>query len=152
MREIVIAFVVGGLIAGAAVFCYMAKESHQTLSVFEGTEHAHARSRAMQAYQHEEPAVAIWELRHLADLEAEELHQGTVYTNEARAALLMTRARLARLYHHEGREPEAQTNANLAILLLNELSPTNSTVTNLTTLLERLQRTDAQANQEPSYK
>src|SRR6267154_5291824 len=113
MREIVIALVLGALMAGVGVFWYMAKESQQTLSIFEGAEFARASSRAMQAYQHEEPAIAIWELRHLADMEAEQLRRERVTTNEVKVAMLITRARLAKLYLQQRLELEAQTNANI---------------------------------------
>src|SRR5215210_4029998 len=115
MREIFIAFILGALLAGSGVFLYMTNDSQQMLSTFEEAESARAAIRAKQAYQHEEPTIAIWELRHLADMQTDELRQEQVYTNEVRAALLMTRARLAKLYHEQGRESEAQTNAQIAI-------------------------------------
>jgi hypothetical protein len=147
MRELLVAFIVDAVLAGAGVFLFIARESQQTQSVFQGARSAYAMSRAMQAYQHEEPAVAVWELRHLADMQSEELRDERVHTNEVRAALLMTRARLAKLYHEQGREPEAQTNAQMAIAL----PGTNTTVTNLPSLLDRLRQTDAQSKKEPKY-
>jgi hypothetical protein len=151
MREIVFVLVFGVLLGGAAAFLYMSKESEQTLKNIEGAESARADSRAMQAYQHEDPAIAIWELRHLADRQAEEVRKERTYTNEAKAALLMTRARLAKLYHEQGREREAQTNAQIAISMLSAFPGTNATVTNLPSLLERLRQTDTQAKQQPRY-
>lgn len=151
MREILIAFTLGALLAGAGVFFYISWESQQFRTIFEGAEAARASTRAKQAYQHEEPAIAVWELRHLADLQTEELRKERVATNEIRAGLMMTRARLAKLYNQQGREAEAQTNANIAIRLLNEMAKTNPTVTNLATLLEHIQRSDAKAKQEPRY-
>jgi hypothetical protein len=133
------------------MFFYTSKQSERTLKIFAGAESAGATRRAMQAYQHEDPAVAIWELRHLADREAEELRRERVYTNAATAALLMTRARLARLYHEQGKDPEAETNAQLAIALLRGFPGNNTTATNLDSLLEFLRATDAKAKKEPKY-
>ncbi len=151
MREVIISLFLGALLAGTGVFLYMSKKSEQTLEIFEGAESAHAESRAMQAYQHEDHAIAIWELRHLADRQAEEVRKERVYTNEARAALLMTRARLAKLYQEQGRESEAQTNAQIAVSMLSAFPGTNTTVTNLASLLERLRETDSRAKQLPKY-
>ena len=142
MREILIALFVA-LLAGVGVFLYMEKESDQTLKIFEGAESSRAYSRAMQAYQHEAPAIAIWELSHLAERLTEEVRQERVYTNEAKATLLMTRARLAKLYHERGKEHEAQTNAQIAISMLSAFRGTNTTVTNLASLLEHLRQSEA---------
>jgi hypothetical protein len=152
MRETFL-FLLGALLAGLGVFVYMAKDTQQALGIFEGAEYAQASSRTLQAYQHEPPAIAIWELRHLADIETEQLRVGgrTYGTNGMRIALMITQSRLAKLYHEQAMEAEAQTNAAAAICLLNVASATNSTITNLTSLLERLERTDAQAKKEPRY-
>jgi hypothetical protein len=151
MRDMIFALIFGVLLGGMAVFFYMSSQSERTVNNFAGAQSAGATSRAMQAYQHEDPAIAIWELRHLADREAEQLRRERVYTNAATAALLMTRARLARLYHEQGKDPEAQTNAQLAISLLRGFPGNNTTATNLESLLEFLRATDAKARKEPKY-
>jgi len=152
MRDMIFALIFGLLLGGTGVFLYMSKKSQRAINSFQAAESADATGRAMQAYQHEDPAIAIWELRHLADREAEQLRQELVYTNAAKAELLMTRARLARLYHEQGKEPEAQTNAQLAISLLREFPGNNATATNLSSLLEFLRATDAKAKKEPKYR
>ena len=151
MRDMIFALVFGALLGGMAVFLYMSNKSERTIKTLEGRESASATDRAMQAYQHEQPDIAIWELRHLADREAEQLRRERVYTNAAKAALLMTRTRLARLYHEQGKEPQAQTNAQLAISLLRGFPGNNTTATNLESLLEFLRATDAKAKKEPKY-
>lgn len=147
----IFALVFGLLLGGIALFAYMSKKLERDLKVFEGAESAAATSRAMQAYQHEDPAIAIWELRHLADSEGEQLRREHVYTNAAKAALLMTRARLAKLYHAQGKDPEAQTNAQIAISLLAGFPGNRTTATNLESLLEFLRQTDDKAKKEPKY-
>ncbi len=147
----IFALIFGALLGGMGVFLYMSKKSERTIKILENGESADATGRAMQAYQHEDPAIAIWELRHLADREAEQIRRERIYTNAAKAALLMTRARLARLYQKQGKEPEAQTNAQVAISLLREFPGNNTTATNLAGLLEFLRATDARAKQEPKY-
>ncbi len=66
MRLTVFSFLAGALIAGVGVFYYMAKDSVDSAMLFALGDGATAHTRAMQAYQHEEPSIAIWELRHLA--------------------------------------------------------------------------------------
>ena len=151
MRETIIAFILGTLLAAAGVFVHMMKQEQKVLSIFKEGESARAAQRAKQAYQHEEPAIAIWELRHLVDVQTDKFRKEQVHTNEARAVLLITRARLAKLYHEQGREAEAQSNAQIAIKLLEAFSRTNNTVMNLPTLLEHLGRTDSRATKEPKY-
>ena len=152
MRDMIFALIFGLLLGGTGVFLYMSKKSQRAIHSFQAAESANATGRAMQAYQHEDPAIAIWELLHLADREAEQLRQELVYTNAAKAELLMTRARLARLYLEQGKELEAQTNAQLAISLLREFPGNNATATNLSSLLEFLRVTDAKAKKEPRYR
>jgi hypothetical protein len=151
MRDMIFALIFGALLGGTGVFLYMSKKSERAIKVFEDAHSAVATGRAMQAYQHEDASIAIWELRHLADREAEQLRRERVYTNAAKTELLMTRARLAKLYRDQGKEPEAQTNAQIAISLLRELPGNNSTATNLSSLLEFLRATDAKAKKEPKY-
>lgn len=151
MRDMIFALIFGALLGGMGVFWYLSKKSERAINRFAAAESADATGRAMQAYQHEDPAIAIWELRHLAEREAEQLRQERVYTNAAKAALLMTRARLARLYHEQGKEPEAQTNAQIAISLLSGFPGNNATATNLSSLLEFLRATDAKAKKERKY-
>ncbi len=151
MRDMTFALIFGVLLGAIGMFFYVSSRCERTLKIFEGSESATATSRAMQAYQHEDPAIAIWELRHLADREADELRRERVYTNSAKASLLMTKARLARLYHEQGKDPEAQTNAQTAISLLREFPGNNTTATNLESLLEFLRATDAKAKSEPKY-
>jgi len=147
----IFALIFGALLGGTGVFFYISKKSERAIKIFEDAESAGATGRAMQAYQHEDPATAIWELRHLADREGERLRRERVYTNAAKAALLMTRARLAKLYYDQGKEPEAQTNAQIAISLLRGFPGNNTTATNLSSLLEFLRATDAKAKKEPKY-
>src|SRR5690348_4553955 len=151
MRDMIFALIFGLLLGGIATFAYLSKIYEQRLKNLEAVESTVATSRAMQAYQNEEPAIAIWELRHLADLEAQQLHQEHVYTNAAKAALLMTRARLAKLYHAQGKEPEAQTNAQSAISLLRGFPGNRTTATNLESLLEFVRETDDKAKKESRY-
>ena len=151
MRDMIFALIFGLLLGGIVMFAYVSKKFEQNLKIFESAESAGATSRAMQAYQHEDPAIAIWELRHLADIEGEHLRREGVYTNAAKAALLMTRARLAKLYHAQGKEPEAQTNAQIAISLLSGFPGNRTTATNLESLLEFLRATDDKAKKEPKY-
>lgn len=68
----------------------MSNQAEQTLKIFEGAESARAHNRALQAYQHEDHAIAIWELRHLAEIQAGEVRQQSVSTNESKAALVIT--------------------------------------------------------------
>ena len=152
MRNIVF-LLTGALFAGAGVFIFMAKDTERALTLFQTAECARASSRAMQAYQHEEPGIAVWELHHLADIETEYLQRGggDYGSNGMKSALMVTRSRLAKLYHQQGRKAEAQTNANAAIQLFSELAATNASVTNLESLLECLSRADAQAKREPRY-
>lgn len=152
MRDMIFALIFGVLLGGLGVFLFMSMQSERTVKVLEGAAATSATRRAMQAYQHENPPIAIWELHHLADLEAEQVRRERVYTNEARAALLMTRARLARLYHEQGNDPAAQTNSQIAISLLRDFPGNNTTATNLESLLEFLRLTDAKATREPQYK
>ncbi len=49
------------------------------------------------------------------------------------------------------RESEAQTNAQIAVSMLSAFPGTNTTVTNLASLLERLRETDSRAKQLPKY-
>ena len=151
MRDMIFALIFGALLGGTGLYLYMSKNSERTIGSFQTAESAGATGRAMQAYQHEEPAIAIWELRHLADREGEQLRREPVYTNAAKAELLMTRARLAKLYHEQGKELEAQTNAQIAIDLLRGFPGNNATATNLSSLLEFLRATDAKAKKEPKY-
>jgi hypothetical protein len=151
MRDMIFALIFGALLGGTGAFLYMSKKSERAIKIFEAAESAGATDRAMQGYQHEDPAIAIWELRHLADREAEQLRRERVYTNAAKAALLMTRARLAKLYHEQGKEPEAQTNAQIAISLLRGFPGNNTTATNLSSLLDFVRATDAKAKKEPKY-
>ncbi len=148
----IFALIFGVLLGGLCVFLFMSMQSERSIKTFEDVEAAAATRRAMEAYQHEDPVIAIWELRHLADREAEQFRHEHVYTNQAKAALLMTRARLARLYHQQGNEPAAQTNSEIAISLLREFPGNNSTATNLESLLEFLRLTDAKATKEPPYR
>lgn len=95
--------------------------------------------------------IAIWELRHLADVQAEELRAGRTDTNAAAAALLMTRARLAKIYQEQGRTAEAQTNAQLALKLLGGLPVPSRKITNMETLLENVRKTDLLMQKQPKY-
>src|SRR5690349_21490881 len=151
MRDMIFALIFGVLLGGIVMFAYMSKKFEQNLKSLEGVESARAASRAMQAYQHEDPAIAIWELRHLAESEGEQLRRERIYTNAAKAALLMTRARLAKLYHARGKDPEAKTNAQIAISLLLGFPGNRTTATNLDSLLEFVRATDDKAKREPKY-
>ncbi len=148
----IFALIFGVLLGGLCVFLFMSMQSERSIKTFENIESSAATRRAMQAYQHEDAAIAIWELRHLADREAEQIRHEHVYTNEAKASLLMTRARLARLYHQQGNDPAAQTNSEIAISLLRGFPGNNRTATNLQSLLEFLRLTDAKATKEPRYR
>jgi hypothetical protein len=55
---------------------------------------------------------------------------------------------LAKLYHQKGLEAEAVTNADKAIALMRRLPRPDTNVTNLTTLLVRLQTFDAREAQK----
>lgn len=147
----IFALIFGLLLGGIVTFVYLSKNFDRKLTALEDAKSTATTSRAMQAYQHEDPAIAIWELRHLADSEGEELRRETVYTNAAKAELLMTRARLAKLYHAQGRDPEAQTNAQIAISLLSGFPGNRTTATNLESLLKFVRETDDKAKKEPKY-
>jgi hypothetical protein len=150
MRKFIIGLILGALLAVFGMFFYMENLLEDTVKTLNEAEIAKAHSQAMQAYQHEAPNIAIWELRHLADIETDQLQHERVYTNEIRGSLIVTRARLAKLYHGEGLENEAQTNAQIAISLLKTYSG-KQTVTNLTSLLDHLQEADEQLKKEPKY-
>lgn len=144
MRDLVIAFLLGTLIVAGGAFWYETKQSEdfaKALKLLKAGELATAYTRAMAAYRDEDPRIAIWELTHLIALEQEDLKLG-LETNGALAGLMLTHARLARLYHQQGREVEAQTNADEAISFMRKLPGPDTAVTNLAGLLARLQELD----------
>ena len=147
MHKILAALAAGTVIGGLAAWCYVTKEWEDVFPEFTRPEYDHAYKRAMQAYYQQEPRIAIWELAHLATLQEELLGRERVHTNELRASLVLTRARLARLYTQTDKQPEAATNAGIAIHLLSGFSGTNTLATNLPTLLEHLQRFDDRERQ-----
>jgi hypothetical protein len=153
MRELVIAFLLGALVAAGAAVWYETKQTQdfaQALKILKSGEYATAYTRAMSAYRKEQPGVAIWELSHLVALEQENLKIG-FETNEVLAGLMLTHARLAKLYHQEGQEDPAGTNANEAISIMRRLPRPDQTVTNLTTLLVRLEEFDGREPQNRSH-
>ncbi|HLH52350.1 MAG TPA: hypothetical protein VKY92_01845 [Verrucomicrobiae bacterium] len=137
---------------GAAVW-YETRQTQdfaQALKLLKSGELATAYTRAMSAYRQEEPSIAIWELSHLVALEQENLELG-LETNGAVAGLMLTHARLAKLYHQEGREAEAQTNADEAISLMRKLPKPDAMVTKMAMLLIRLQSFDARDKQRRTH-
>ncbi|SRR6266496_3951217 len=66
-----LSFLAGALIVGGGVFYFMLRISEESFALAAQRDCAAAQTRAMQAYLHEGPAVAIWELRQLADLQNE---------------------------------------------------------------------------------
>ncbi len=152
MRNLLIGFLAGAVIVGGTAFWCEIKHTQefgQALKLLKSGEEASAYTRAMSAYRDGDPSIAIWELTHLVALEKEELDLG-VQTNGPLAELMLTHARLAKLYHHQGREAEAQTNADEAICFMRKLPRPDTTVTNLATLLVRLQEFDAREKQRRS--
>jgi spore cortex formation protein SpoVR/YcgB (stage V sporulation) len=153
MRELVIAFLLGALVAAGGAFWYEDRQTQdfaQALKLLKSGEYATAYTRAMAAYRQEEPSIAIWELNHLVALEQEDLKLG-LETNGAMAGLMLTHARLAKLYRQEGREAEARTNASEAITMMRGLPRPDTSVSNLTTLLVRLEEFDAREKQKRSH-
>jgi|SRR5579862_3034414 len=153
MRELVIAFLSGALVAAGAAVWYETRQTQdfaQALKLLKSGEFATAYTRAMSAYRQEEPSIAIWELSHLVALEQENLKLG-LETNGAVAGLMLTHARLAKLYHQESREAEAGTNADKAIAFMRTLPRPDTSVTNLTALLLRLQEFDAREAQNRDH-
>lgn len=144
MRDLIIAFLLGALVAAGGAFWYEAKQREQfaqALKLLRSGEEATAYTRAMSAYRDEDPKIAIWELTHLVAIEKENLNLG-LETNGELAGLMLTHARLARLYHQEGREAEAQTNADEAMVLMGKLHKPDPAITNMATLLVRLRDFD----------
>ena len=144
MREVVVAFLCGALVAARGAFWHEKEQSQkfsEALKLLKSGEFATAYSRAMAAYKHQEPSIAIWELSHLIALEQDEVKSG-FGTNGSLAGLMLTHARLAKLYHQEGREAEAITNADEAISYMRKLPRPDTTATNLPTLLVRLKEFD----------
>jgi hypothetical protein len=147
----VISFLVGALIAGVGVFYYTAQDSVDSAMLFALGDGAKAHTRAMQAYQHEEPSVAIWELRHLADLQAEHLKHGMDSERNLQLQLFLTHGRLASLYQREGAPEHAHEHGEKAIAYYAQYSPTNQFATNMTSLLDLIQQFDARAKVESKH-
>lgn len=153
MRDLLLAFFLGAIIVGGAAFWYETRqrdEFSRALKLLKSEGYATAYVRAMAAYRDEEPTIAIWELTHLAALEQEEVKLG-VETKGASAGLMLTYARLAKLYHQQGHEAAAETNAAQAIFYMRTLPRPDTTVTNLPTLLARLQEFDAREKQRRNH-
>jgi hypothetical protein len=147
----VLGLLAGALIASGGVWYLMQRESNKTAMMFAFGDGAKAQQRAMQAYQHEDPDVAIWELRHLAELKAEHLRRGLDSSRSLQMWLFLTHGRLAKLYRQKTRESNALIHAEMAIAAYKHVNPTNSTITNFTTLLEWIQKIDERATKETRY-
>ena len=148
MRDLLLAFFLGVLIAGGVAAWYEINQMNQvsnSLKLLKSGEYAAAYTRAMSAYRQEQPAIAIWELTHLLQTEHDELELG-IDRRASLTELMLTHARLAKLYQQQGQEAQAQTNAQQAISFMQQLPKPDTTVTNLPSLLARLQEFDAREN------
>jgi hypothetical protein len=151
MPVAIMSFIVGAMIAGAGVWYWMAHETEQTIGLLALGEASKNEARAMKAYQHEPSSVAIWEFRHLAEMQSEYLRRQVGDPLYLQFGLFLSHGRLAKLYHQQGREGDAQRHSEMAIAVYRQFSRTNSAITNLTRLLEALQKIDESAKQETRY-
>ena len=145
----VFSFFAGALLGGSGVCYFMSRTFDQTLALLALGDAAKAEVRAMVAYQHEKPVVAIWELRQFIESQRERVRRNPTESRELQAGLFLAYGRLAKLYAQEGRDIDADANAKLAIGIYREIFPTKTTITNLSTLLELIQRLDHRAKKEP---
>ena len=144
-------FLAGALIAGLGVFYFMAKESGESAMLWVFGDSARAHARAMQAYQHENPDVAVWELRHLVEVLSDHLEHGVEGPRSMRLQLFLAHGRLARLYQKMGDLENAQQCAEEAIAYNRRYSPTNHVATNIVSVLNLIQEFDKRAKVEPRY-
>lgn len=96
-------FLAGALIVGLGVFYVMARDAGRSAMLWAWGDGAQAHARAMQAYQHEEPGVAVWELRHLANLLSDHLELGVDGRRSLQLQLFLAHGRLAHLHHKMGK-------------------------------------------------
>ena len=100
MRDLFVAFLLGALVAAGGAFWHETRQTEEfrrALRLLKSGEEATAYSRAMAAYRQEEPSIAIWELNKLVSVEQENLNLN-LETNATRMGLMLTHARLAKLF------------------------------------------------------
>ena len=150
MREIVISFIIGALIGAGALIYYDSQSTATALQLLKLGEAATAETRALQAYQHEEPAIAIWEMRHLIDLLTEHLEIGADTPKSLQFQLFLAHGRLASLYARQHDDALCSVHADKALGFYRGSYPTNQIV-GVKGLLELIGQFDSRAQREPKY-
>ena len=151
MPTAIVAFILGALIAGLGVWALMARDAARSFVLFALGDSVRAETRAIQAYQHEPPAVAIWELRHLADLQHEYAARGV---DDGKTGLMhdvITHGRLAGLYRTIGDQSNTTIHANIAIQAFLRATKPGSPITNAEALLGWIQLLDQRTRPEGQY-
>ena len=136
-------FLIGAVLGGLGIGIYYGKTIGFTMSFMGLQSRAEWSERAHQAYKNEEPQIAIWALKNLAEVLQKDMD---IHTNDKKTIqmdLLLTYGRLAKLYRIKKDEVRYKENILNALNLAHERS---SEIKTEEELLEFLEKADSMAN------
>ena len=136
-----IAFITG-IFLGWAVGSYrQAKFTQEAVLLLKEIDLNGIQTRANTAYASQSSEVVIWELKHLVESFQEAIRLGCQEPKSLKLQLFLAHARLARIYHAEKQQENAEREFRDACSYYNESYP-SAKIEGFDTLLDRLDRFD----------